>query len=128
MLLADDGRVILTDFGLAMDVQRGSLGEVFGSSHYIAPEQARCSADAIPQSDLYSLGVILYEMLTGVVPFDDPSPTTVALQHVTLPPPSPREINPDLSEAVEAVLRQVTTRKRKRASTYCFSMCKRTLI
>lgn len=104
VILASDSRVVLTDFGLAMDVEQGSLGQVFGTSHYVAPEQARHSADAVPQSDLYSLGVILYEMLTGVVPFDDPSPTAVALQHVTLPPPPPREINPDLNKEVESVL------------------------
>lgn len=106
VLVAADGRVVLTDFGLAMDVELGSQGEVFGSSHYIAPEQARSSAAALPQSDLYSLGVILFEMLTGSVPFDDPSPTSVALQHVTLPPPSPRALNPDLGVEVESVLLQ----------------------
>ncbi|MGD8627328.1 MAG: protein kinase, partial [Anaerolineae bacterium] len=104
VLLDQEGRVVLSDFGLAMDVRHGTQGEVFGSSHYIAPEQARSSADAVPQSDLYSLGVILFEMLTGVVPFDDPSPTSVALQHVTQAPPSPRELNPRLSPEVEAVL------------------------
>lgn len=104
VLVAGDGRVVLTDFGLAMDVRQGSLGEVFGSSHYVAPEQARRSADAVPQSDLYALGVMLYEMLTGVVPFDDPSPTSVAVQHLTLPPPPPTEINPDLSQETEAIL------------------------
>lgn len=103
-LIARDGRVVLSDFGLALDVQQGSMGDVFGTAHYIAPEQARRSSEAIPQSDLYSLGVILYEMLTGVVPFDDPSPTAVAIQHITQPPPPPREINPDLSAEVEAVL------------------------
>jgi serine/threonine protein kinase len=104
VMVAKDNRVVLTDFGLALDVEQGSLGEVFGSSQYIAPEQARRSADAVPQSDLYSLGVILYEMLVGKVPFDDPSPTAVALQHLNNPPPSPRALNPDLSAGVEAVL------------------------
>lgn len=104
VLVSSDGRVVLADFGLALDTAQGSLGEVFGSAHYTAPEQARRSNAAVPQSDLYSLGVILYEMLTGVVPFDDPSPTSVALQQITLDPPPPRQINPDLSPASEAVL------------------------
>jgi tRNA A-37 threonylcarbamoyl transferase component Bud32 len=104
VMVARDGRVVLGDFGLALDVEQGSLGEAFGSPHYMAPEQARRSTDAVPQSDLYALGVILYEMLTGAVPFDDPSPTTVALQHLTLPPPPPRSLNPNLSPAAEGVL------------------------
>ncbi|HYF63861.1 MAG TPA: protein kinase [Herpetosiphonaceae bacterium] len=104
VMVADDQRVVLMDFGLALDTQAGSLGEVFGTSHYIAPEQARKSADAVPQSDLYALGVMLYEMLTGSVPFDDPSATSVALQHITQPPPPPRTLNPNLSEEVEKVL------------------------
>ncbi len=104
VIVSRKGRVVLADFGLALDVEQGSVGEVFGSSHYIAPEQARRSADAVPQSDLYSLGVILYEMLTGVLPFDDPSPTSVAVQHILRPPPPPREINPGLNAQTEAVL------------------------
>lgn len=98
VLVDQSGRIILTDFGLAMDVAQGSLGEVIGSPHYIAPAQARHSSDAVPASDLYSLGVMLYEILTGRVPFEDPSPASVALQHLTLPPPPPRTINPKLSE------------------------------
>jgi serine/threonine protein kinase len=104
VMVARDGRVVLGDFGLALDVQHGSIGEAFGSPHYMAPEQARRSTDAVPQSDLYALAVILYEMLTGVVPFDDPSPTTVALQHMTLPPTPPRAVNPNLSAEVEGVV------------------------
>lgn len=106
IMVARDGRILLADFGLAMDVEQGSQGEVFGSPHYVAPEQARRSANAVPQSDLYSLAVILYEILTGTLPFDDPSPTAVALQHLTLPPPPPRERNPNLSAEVDAVLLQ----------------------
>jgi len=104
VMVAKDGRVVLGDFGMALDVRDGSLGDAFGTPHYISPEQARRSADAIPQSDLYSFGVILYEILTGVVPFNDPSPASVALQHITNPPPAPRSINPDLPMEVEAVL------------------------
>jgi serine/threonine protein kinase len=104
VMVAKDGRVVLTDFGLVMDIEQGSAGESFGSARYIAPEQARSSAKAVPQSDLYAFGVILYEMLTGVVPFDDPSSTAVAVQHLTTPPPPPREINPDLNEDTERVL------------------------
>ncbi|MDM8526954.1 serine/threonine-protein kinase, partial [Anaerolineales bacterium HSG24] len=84
VMVASDGRVVLTDFGLALDVEQGSLGKAFGSSHYIAPEQARRSANAVSLSDLYSLGVILYELLTGQRPFEDPSPTAVAIQHLTM--------------------------------------------
>jgi len=104
ILISKEGQVVLSDFGLALIVAEGTLGEVFGSSHYIAPEQARRSADAVPQSDLYSLGVVLYQMLTGVVPFDDPSPTAVALQHLTQPPPPPRDVNPGLNQEIESVL------------------------
>lgn len=104
IIIAEDGRVVLADFGIALQASGSTLGQVFGSPHYISPEQARSSASVVPQSDLYSFGVILYEMLTGAVPFDDPSPATLALQHISSPPPSPRQLNPTLSSEVEAVL------------------------
>jgi len=104
VLISEDHRILLTDFGLVLEVDKGTRGEVFGSPLYIAPEQARSSADAVAQSDLYSLGVILYEMLVGILPFNDPSAASVALKHIMLEPPGPRQINPDLSPGVEAVL------------------------
>lgn len=104
VLVSQDDRVYLTDFGLVLDIARGTRGEVFGTPQYMSPEQARSSASVVPQSDLYSLGIILYEMLTGFVPFNDPVPATLALKQITEPPPSPREFNPSLSFEVEAVL------------------------
>src|SRR5258708_27736488 len=59
VMVAEDGRVVVMDFGLAMNVEQGTLGTVFGSPQYFAPEQARSSAGVVPQSDLYSLGVML---------------------------------------------------------------------
>ncbi|MCZ7540246.1 MAG: protein kinase [Anaerolineae bacterium] len=99
-------RAILMDFGLALSVPEGTLGDTFGSAHYIAPEQAISSAKAVPQSDLYALGVVVYEMATGTVPFDDPSVMSVALKHLNDPPPPPTVHNPDLPPSVEqAILR-----------------------
>lgn len=104
ILLSKDGRVLLGDFGMALDVQDGTQGRIFGTPHYISPEQAHRSANAVPQSDLYSLGVILFEMLTGVVPFNDDSPQEVALKHIAQPPLMPRSVNPNLSIEAEKVL------------------------
>lgn len=104
VLIAEDNRILLTDFGLVLEMDKGTRGEVFGSPHYVAPEQARSSSQAVPQSDLYSLGVLLYEMLVGRLPFDDPSPTSLALKHITLEPPSPRQINPAVSPEIETIL------------------------
>lgn len=104
VLIDNDGRVVLADFGLAMDTQQGSMGMVFGTAHYVAPEQARNSANAVPASDVYSLGIVVYRMLTGKVPFDDPSSATVALQHLTMPPPSPSSLNASINPHTEVVL------------------------
>jgi serine/threonine protein kinase len=103
----------LTDFGLALSTAEGTMGDTFGSAHYIAPEQAISSARAVPQSDLYSLGVVLYEAFTGKVPFDDPSVMSVALKHLNDPPPPPTLFNPDLSTAVETVLLRVLSKEPK---------------
>ncbi|MGQ9908579.1 MAG: protein kinase domain-containing protein [Candidatus Flexifilum sp.] len=104
IMITRDGHAILTDFGLALSVPEGSIGNTFGSAHYIAPEQALSSAQAVPQSDLYSLGVVIYQMFTGRVPFDDPSAMTVALKHLSDPPPPPRTFNPNIPVEVERVI------------------------
>ena len=104
IMVERSGRPVLTDFGLALRVGEGTVGETFGTPHYISPEQAQNSANAVPQSDLYSLGVIAYEMLAGAVPFDDPSPTALVMQHIIAAVPSPRAFNPKLSDGVEQVL------------------------
>lgn len=104
IMVADDGRLVLTDFGLALNVAQGTQGVIFGSPHYFAPEQARNSAEVVPQSDIYSLGIVLYEMLAGRVPFDDPAPLTLALLHLQQPPPPLCQFNPSLSPAAEAVV------------------------
>jgi eukaryotic-like serine/threonine-protein kinase len=84
ILITKDGRAIVTDFGLALLTQLGTRGEIFGSPHYIAPEQAISSAGVVPQTDLYALGVMLYEMLTGVVPFDAEQPLDISMKHMSV--------------------------------------------
>lgn len=104
ILLNREGHAILTDFGLVLLTEVGTRGEIFGSAHYIAPEQAISSAQVVPQSDLYSMGVILYEMFTGTVPFNADEPLDVALLHMSDPPPPPRDIRPAINPELEAVI------------------------
>ncbi len=101
----------LTDFGLALNMLEGTAGDTFGSAHYIAPEQAISSARAVAQSDLYSLGVVLYEAFTGRVPFDDPSVMSVALKHLNEPPPRPSESIPSFPRSLEDVLLKVLNKE-----------------
>jgi serine/threonine protein kinase len=104
IMLTQDGTSILTDFGLALMTQVGTMGEIFGTPQYLSPEQAISSAAVVPQSDLYSLGIIAYEMFTGTIPFDAPEPMTVAMMQMNDAPPAPRSLRPELSEAIEDVL------------------------
>ena len=114
VLLNDGGQAKVTDFGIArsLDVQGGltQTGTVMGTSDYIAPEQARGSrVDA--QSDVYSLGTVLYELLTGEVPFAGDNFVAVAMQHINQPPPSVRERRPELSPCVDAAIRRAMAKE-----------------
>jgi len=102
--LDKQGRAILTDFGLALLTEIGTRGQILGSPHYIAPEQAISSAKAVPQTDLYSVGVILYEMFTGQLPFDAEEPMDVALLHISETPRPPGELRPEIGPKLEAVI------------------------
>lgn len=105
IMLTDDGRAILMDFGLTMESNEDStLGTAFGTPRYIAPEQAISSQRAVPQSDIYGLGVVLYEIATGQSPFDGESPMELALSHITNPVPLPRSVRHDLTLPVETVI------------------------
>jgi serine/threonine-protein kinase len=114
VLLNGDGQAKVTDFGIArsLDVKGGltQTGTVMGTSDYIAPEQARGSrVDA--QSDIYSLGAVLYELLTGEVPFPGDNFVAVAMRHINEPPPSVRERRPDVSPLLDAVIRRAMAKE-----------------
>jgi serine/threonine protein kinase len=111
ILLTREGQAILSDFGLALLTDVGTLGEIFGSPEYISPEQAISSANAGPKSDQYSLGVITYEMLTGRRPFNASEPLDLAMQHVTENPPSPRELRPEITPEVETAILKAISKK-----------------
>lgn len=103
-------RAILMDFGLVKRVDNTmTQGSAFGTPRYISPEQAISSLQAVAQSDIYSFGVMVYEMLTGEPPFgaEDDTPIGVALSHVTTPPPDPKDIRADLPDAVVPVMMKV---------------------
>lgn len=104
IMLDIQGKATLTDFGLALFINKGTHGEIFGTPYYMAPEQAVSSANVVPQSDFYSLGVILYEMLTGSLPFNGKTPIEIAVSHINKLPPSPLELNPGLHPALVSVL------------------------
>lgn len=107
ILLKPDGEVKLTDFGIARATDAAPItrtGEVMGTAQYISPEQAT-GQPVSPKSDIYALGCVAYEMLTGRRPFDEGSPVATAMAHVTTPPPAlPTSVPPALAQVVMACL------------------------
>jgi serine/threonine protein kinase len=124
IMISRDGRAILTDFGLALDVAEGTQGEIFGSPHYIAPEQAINSKTVKPQTDVYSLGVILYEILVGIVPYYEGTTFEIAMKHINEPLPDPLSINPKLHPAFIPVLEKVMAKDIDKRYATCNALMK----
>ena len=106
VLILDDGRVKITDFGIAMALNSNELTQtnsVMGSVHYLPPEQANGSGSTI-KSDIYSLGILMYELLTGKVPFKGDNAVEIAIKHLKDQIPSVCEYNPEIPQSIENII------------------------
>ncbi len=115
IMVTKDHRVKVTDFGIARIVGNSTVtmtDSVMGSVHYFSPEQARGSK-IDTRSDIYSLGIVLFEMLTGGVPYDGENPISVALMHIQNAMPMPSEFNPNVDVAVDDIFRKMTMKDPK---------------
>ncbi|WP_102346984.1 Stk1 family PASTA domain-containing Ser/Thr kinase [Bacillus sp. Marseille-P3661] len=112
ILIDYNGNVKVTDFGIAMALSATSITQtnsVLGSVHYLSPEQAR-GGMANKKSDIYSLGVVMFELLTGRLPFSGESAISIALKHLQSETPSPRRWNPDIPQSVENIVLKATVK------------------
>lgn len=112
VLIDEKGTVKVTDFGIAMAMSATALTQtnsVLGSVHYLSPEQAR-GGKATKKSDIYSLGIVFYELVTGELPFSGQSPVSIALKHLQNETPSVRELNASVPQSVENIILQATTK------------------
>lgn len=106
ILVTADGHAKVTDFGIARAVSSATVthtGDIVGSVHYLSPEQAK-GIQSNEQSDIYSLGIVLYELLTGKVPYDGETPIAIALKHLQQEPLPPSKLNPRITKDFEAVI------------------------
>ncbi len=115
IMILDDGAAKITDFGIAMALNASDLTQtnsVMGSVHYLPPEQAAGKGSTI-KSDIYSLGILMYEMLAGTMPFRGTTAVEIALKHIKNPMPSIREVNPKVPQALENVILKATAKNPK---------------
>jgi serine/threonine-protein kinase len=105
LVVGGDGRLKVTDFGIARSgaSQMTEAGSIVGTAQYLSPEQAR-GAPVDPRSDLYSLGIVLYEMLTGNVPFTGDTPVEIAMKHLSQIPEPPSKLRPEVPHDLDAVV------------------------
>jgi eukaryotic-like serine/threonine-protein kinase len=105
VLVAGDGRLKVTDFGIARSgaSQMTEVGSIIGTAQYLSPEQAR-GAPVDQRSDLYSVGIVLYEMLTGTVPFTGDTPLEIAMKHLSATPEPPSEKRPEIPDDLDMVV------------------------
>src|SRR6266550_2653086 len=105
IMVGDEGRLKVTDFGIARAgvSQMTEVGSIIGTAQYLSPEQARGAA-VDPRSDLYSVGIVLYEMLTGQVPFTGYTPLEIAMKHLSAIPAPPSELRPDIPHDLDLVV------------------------
>jgi len=113
ILMMPGGHIKVADFGIARAVTESTMtysGNIVGSVHYISPEQARGTM-ITPRSDIYSLGVVLYEMLTGKLPFNGETPVSIAMKHLQEKPRSVRELNPSISLATAILVERAMSKE-----------------
>lgn len=113
ILITKDGRAKLTDFGIARGATSATLTQtdaVMGSVHYLSPEQAR-GENTGPRSDIYSLGIVLYEMVTGALPFQGDTPVSVALKHIQDEAAPPASLNPAVPLSLEKIISRAMSKE-----------------
>lgn len=112
ILVTENGDVKVTDFGIAKSSTASTITNtttIMGSAHYLSPEQAKGTFIDL-RSDMYSLGIVLYEMVTGKLPFEGESPVTIALKHIQEEPISPKEVNSSIPESINQLINKAISK------------------